>query len=134
TDPQLSRDEGIVQLEWRRRLAPWSDVRLVVDVRKDDDDLTDGVTFQIQEKNRRRSILDVKEAVLALRAGPLETTIGKQIFAWGTADAFNPTDNLNAYDYLDVIDNEKIGVYAAALRVTAAATSATVVVVPVFTP
>ena len=133
-DPQLIRDEGLVRLEIARRLAPWSEVRLVGEVRKDDGDLTDGVTFQIQEKDPRRSVLDLKEAVLTLRGGPVDVTLGKQIFAWGTADTFNPTDNLNAYDYLDVIDNEKLGLWSAAFRLTAGATTATFVVVPAFVP
>ena len=124
-DPQLIRNEGLVRLEVNRRLAPWSDAKVVGELRKDDDDLTDGVSFQIQEKNRRRSLLDLKEAVLTLRGGPLEAGLGKQIYAWGTADTFNPTDNLNAYDYLDVIDNEKLGLWSAALRLTAGATTAT---------
>ena len=133
-DPQLIRNEGLVRLELNRRLAPWSDAKVVGELRKDDDDLTDGVNFQVQEKNRRRSLLDLKEAVLTLRGGPLEAGLGKQIYAWGTADTFNPTDNLNAYDYLDVIDNEKLGLWSAALRLTAAATTATFVVVPAFVP
>jgi len=133
-DPQLIRDEGLVRLEVGRRLAPWSEVRLVGEVRKDDDDLTDGVNFQIQDKDRRRSVLDLKEAVLTLRGGPLDVTLGKQIFAWGTADTFNPTDNLNAYDYLDAIDNEKLGLWSAAFRLTAGATTATFVAVPAFVP
>jgi len=134
TDSQLIRNEGLVRLEFARRLAPWSEVRLVGEVRKDDGDLTDGVTFQIQDKDPRRSVLDLKEAVLTLRGGPLDVTLGKQIFAWGTADAFNPTDNLNAYDYLDAIDNEKLGLWSAAFRLTAGATTATFVVVPAFVP
>lgn len=133
-DPQLIRDEGIVRLEFNRRLAPWSEARLVGEVRQDDGDLTDGVNFQIQDKDRRRSLLDLKEAVLTLRGGPLDVALGKQIYAWGTADTFNPTDNLNAYDYLDVVDNEKLGLWSAALRLTTGATTATFVVVPAFVP
>jgi hypothetical protein len=134
TDRQNFRDEAILQVEWARRLAPWSDVKLVVDVRGDDDDFTRGVTFQVQEKNERRSVLNVKEAVLRLRGGRLEATFGKQVFAWGTADAYNPTDNINPYDYLDVIDNEKMAVYSAAARLTAGPASLVFVVVPVFVP
>ena len=133
-DPQLIRNEGLVRLEWSRRLAPWSEARLVGEVRKDDDDLTDGVTFQIQDKDPRRSVLDLKEAVFTLRGGPLDVALGKQIFAWGTADVFNPTDNLNAYDYMDVIDNEKLGLWSVAFRLTGGATTATFVVVPAFVP
>lgn len=134
TDRQYVRNEGILQLEWARRLAPWIDAKIVVDVRGDDAGFTDGVTFQVQDKHPQRSIIDLKEAVLGVRGGPVEASVGKQIFAWGTADAYNPTDNINAYDYLDVIDNEKLGAWSAALRLTTGATSVDFVVIPVFTP
>src|SRR5215510_3553053 len=68
-DPQLIRNEGLIRLEFSRRMAPWLETRLVGQVQKDDDDLTDGVTFQIQDKDPRRSVLDLKEAVLTFRAG-----------------------------------------------------------------
>ncbi len=34
----------------------------------------------------------------------LDLTIGRQIISWGTADKINPTDNLNPYDFEDVLD------------------------------
>ena len=134
TDTQHFVNRGILQLEWSSRFAPWIDVKTVAEIQGDDAGFTRGVTFQVQETAARRSVVGLKEAVLRLRGGPLEVTLGKQIFAWGTADVFNPTDNINPYDYLDLIDNEKIGVYSAAARLTLGATSLVAVVVPVFTP
>jgi hypothetical protein len=134
SDDERVRNEGLLELEWARRLAPWADTRVVVDVRGDDGDLTDGVSFQIPETTRRRSIVNVKEATLSLRHGPVEVIGGKQIFAWGTADGFNPTDNLNPYDYLDPIDAEKLAVWSAAARATMGPAGLTFVIVPFFTP
>ncbi len=34
----------------------------------------------------------------------IDLTIGRQRIAWGTADRFNPTDNLNPYDLEDILD------------------------------
>lgn len=34
----------------------------------------------------------------------LDLRIGRQRVAWGTADQLNPTDNINPYDYEDVLD------------------------------
>ncbi|MBI4591170.1 MAG: hypothetical protein HY725_20270 [Candidatus Rokubacteria bacterium] len=133
-DDRKFRNEGILEVEWGRRLLPWSRVKVVVDIREDDDSLTRGVTLQVPEKNERRSVLNLKEAVAGFQQGAVEVTLGKQIFAWGTADAYNPTDNINPYDYLDVIDNEKLGVYSAAARLTVVPASLTVVVIPFFTP
>jgi hypothetical protein len=82
-----------------------------------------------------RSVLGLKEAALTVRpGGGVDVSLGKQIFAWGTADFYNPTDNLNPYDFLDPIDNEKTGVYSVASRLTVGPSSLVFVIVPVFTP
>jgi len=48
-----------------------------------------------------------------LIGGKLDLTVGKQIFSWGTADRFNPTNNLSPYDYEDLLDfGRKCGVFA----------------------
>ena len=133
-DDQNFRNEVLLQIEWSRRLVAWADARLVVDVSGDDGGLAQGLTFRIPETEAHRSIIAVKEATLTGRAGPVEVSLGKQIYAWGTADAWNPTDNLNPYDYLDPIDNGKIGVWSMSARATVGPGSVTFVVVPVFTP
>jgi hypothetical protein len=72
-------------VEWARRLTPWAELKLVVDARKDDKDFDEGLSFQIPETSLRRSILDLKEAVARFSRGAYEVSVGKQIFAWGTA-------------------------------------------------
>jgi hypothetical protein len=132
-DDQLVVNEGILQLEWSRRFG-WGAARLVGEFRDDDFGYTRGLHFQIPETSRHRSYLTLKEATLTTRQGPVEVTLGKQIYAWGTADAFNPTDNLNPYDYLDILDNEKLGIWSASARLTLGPTSLVFAVVPFFTP
>ena len=133
-DDQAFVDLALLQLEWSRRFAEWGAAKAVVEARDDDFGYARGLHFQIPETHPRRSYLSVKEATLAARRGPLEVTVGKQIFAWGTADAFNPTDRLNPYDYLDVLDNEKLGVWSASARLSVPRVSLVVVGVPYFTP
>ena len=133
-DDQNFRNEVLLQIEWSRRPVAWADARLVVDVGGDDGGLARGLTFRIPDTEAHRSIIAVKEATLTGRAGPVEVSVGKQIYAWGTADAWNPTDNLNPYDYLDPIDNGKIGVWSMSARATVGPGSVTFVLVPVFTP
>lgn len=128
------RNEGIFQLEWARQFSRWASIKLVGDARADDDDLTEDIRFQIPDTARERSHLNLVEAVLRLGPDPLQLALGKQIYAWGTADAYNPTDNINPYDYLDPIDNEKMAVYSAALQGTLGPSTVTVVGIPVFTP
>ncbi|HET7343015.1 MAG TPA: hypothetical protein VFL90_16235 [Methylomirabilota bacterium] len=133
-DNQQVVNEGVLQLEWSHRLGAWGSTKIVGRARDDDVGFTRELTFQIPETSQRRSYLDLREATLSARGGPIDVTLGKQIFAWGTADAFNPTDNLNPYDYLDVLDNEKLGIWSAAARASHGATSLTFVAVPFFTP
>ena len=128
------RNEGILELEWERKLGEAGRLRLAGDLRGDDDEFADGVHFQIPETTKRRSLLNLKEAVLRLGGERLQVSLGKQIYSWGTADAVNPTDYLNPYDFLDVLDRQKLGVYAAAYSVTSGPLSQVFVIVPVFTP
>lgn len=51
--------------------------------------------------------LEIREAYVQLNgflSKKLDLTIGRQQFAWGTADELNPTDNLNPYDLEDILD------------------------------
>ena len=61
--------------------------------------------------------LELRQAyvtVYGLINGKLDLTLGKQIMSWGTADKFNPTNNLNPYDFEDVLDfGRKRGILAA---------------------
>jgi hypothetical protein len=134
TDRRNFRDEGLLEITWSHRWERQGSLSLVLQARDDDAGLAEGITFQIPETSARRSLLAVKEAVATVRRGPFELGVGKQIFAWGTADAFNPTDRINPYDYLDILDNEKMAVWSAAARLEAGPASLTFVVVPFFTP
>lgn len=133
-DDELALAEAILQLEWSRRLTEWADVKLVLEARKDTDSLVGGIGFEVPDRRRQRSILELREGTVTIRRGPVDVTLGKQIVAWGTADAYNPTDYVNPYDFLDVVDNEKLAVFAAVARVTAGASSLTGVLIPAFTP
>ena len=55
-----------------------------------------------------------------LRLGAMDVRLGKQIVAWGRADAVNPTDNLSPHDLTLLVpddDDQKIGVSAARVSV-----------------
>jgi hypothetical protein len=137
TTPNDSRhvhNEGILEVEWARRLTPWLDLKLVGVAQKDDDDFDEGVTFQIPDTSLHRSILELEEAVARVGRGAFDVSAGKQIFAWGTAEGFNPVDNLNAWDFIDPLDGEKIGAWSVAARATFGPANAIVAIVPVFTP
>ncbi len=51
--------------------------------------------------------LEIREAYVQLYGfltKNLDVTFGRQRIAWGTADRINPTDNLNPYDFEDILD------------------------------
>lgn len=51
--------------------------------------------------------LEIREAyiqILGFLTKNLDLKIGRQRISWGTADKFNPTDNLNPYDLEDILD------------------------------
>ncbi len=52
------------------------------------------------------------EAYLNVAASPIAIRAGYQIFSWGVADIYNPTDTLNPWDYTDIFDFEKEGMPA----------------------
>ncbi len=134
TDSRNFRDEAWLEASWGHRWGRRASLDLTLQARGDDAGYVEGLTFQIPETSERRSVLAVKEAVAAVRGGPVEVSAGKQLFTWGTADAFNPTDRINPYDYLDLIDPEKMAVWSAAARLGIGPASLTFVVVPFFTP
>lgn len=82
--------------------------------------------------------IELREAYLDVYTFPLKNTdlrVGKQRIAWGTADKLNPTDNLNPYDFTDLLKfGEKIPTNALKLTTYLGDTTLTSVVVPVFTP
>ena len=68
-DNRQVHNEGILEVEWARRLTPWAELKVVVDARKDDKDFDEGLNFQIPETSLHRSILDLKEAVARFSRG-----------------------------------------------------------------
>jgi len=128
------RNEGILQLEWRRKLAPWSTLSLVTEARNDDGGFVHGFHMRIPDTEPTRSALSVKELVLGLHPAPVRIGVGKQIYTWGTGDGYNPTDNLNPYDYLDPLDREKMAVWSVDTTAAVTGWDLQFVVVPLFTP
>lgn len=127
-------NEGILQLEWRRKLPGGHRFTLIGEIREDDSGKVWGVNERIPDSRLTRSAIGVKEAILALDFDPVRVNLGKQRYTWGTADAFNPTDLLNPWDQMDPVDREKMGVWSASTTVDVAGVTGQFVLVPTFTP
>jgi hypothetical protein len=61
-DDQLVVNEGILQVEWARRLGAWGAAKVIGEFRDDDFGYTRGLHFQIPETSKHRSYLGLKEA------------------------------------------------------------------------
>ena len=127
-------NEGILQLEWQRKLPEGHRFTLIGEMRDDDSGKVWGVNERIPDTRLHRSAIGVKEAVLALDFTPVRINLGKQRYTWGTADAFNPTDLLNPWDQMDPVDREKMGVWSASSTVEVAGVTGQVVIIPTHTP
>ncbi|MBI4575886.1 MAG: hypothetical protein HY722_06450 [Planctomycetes bacterium] len=113
-----------------RRLKAVLDPHLVAD----EENLHRGVVRVPRDDALVAPAVDAREAYLRLSTGPLEVTAGKRVFAWGKADAFNPTDNLNPRDATDLLDLQRIGVPSAAAEYYLGDLVLEGVLVPAFTP
>lgn len=125
-------NELIFQPEWRTKLPGGHRFTIIGDIREDDAGRVWGVNERIPDTRQTRSAVGVKEAVLALDFSPVRLNLGKQRYAWGTGDAFNPTDNLNPWDEMDPVDREKIGVWSASATADAFDVNFQFVIVPTF--
>lgn len=90
--------------------------------------------FEFLEQNEQRPVFTFQEAYGEFSQGGFSASIGKQLFSWGVADAYKPTDVINPGDYLIVPDGYKIGVPSTAIRYAGEWGTIEGVVVPWFTP
>jgi hypothetical protein len=68
--------------------------------------------FELGDRGVRQPAGALSELYADLKLGHLDLRLGKQQIRWGRADGFNPTDNLNPYDYLDTFADRRIAVPA----------------------
>jgi len=117
------RNQAILQTELRFQADPAVD-------------LFGSIEFRVDQADPTRDRVFLDEAYIDFYAGSFDVRVGKQIYAWGRADALNPTDNLAVWDYSDVLDtdDEKIGQVSARVEYYAGDWILEGVVVPSFTP
>ncbi|MBI3269459.1 MAG: hypothetical protein HYZ53_10600 [Planctomycetes bacterium] len=133
-DSRAIRNEGRLRLKYVADVAPWLSTVDKVSVRIDDDQLSRGVLDDFEDDASHRRVLDVEEAYFDVRLGVVDLTLGRKIFSWGTATLWNPTDRVNPLDYTDILETEKLGVFAADAKVRTGAFTFEGVYVPTFTP
>lgn len=135
-DANRVRNEGIAKLKYDAAfLDDKVTVKVVPRVRVDDDGLSYSTQQELEDEKKRRPVFTLEEAHVGAHFGAVDVTVGKQIFAWGTGDIVNPTDVMNPVDYTDLLDSEKIGIFAVDASVyPTEETRLRLVLAPTFTP
>jgi hypothetical protein len=87
-----------------------------------------------QDRGRLRPAFSLRRASVQLHRGKVTAELGKQFIRWGRADILNPTDRFAPRDYLNVIDNDFLGVLAGRVTWEAGANTIDLVAAPRFTP
>ncbi len=90
--------------------------------------------LDLLDRGLLRPAFDIRTAKVTMHRGHFTADIGKQLVRWGKADLLNPTDRFAPQDYLDVVDSEVLGVFAARATVEAAGNSLDLVWTPWLTP
>ena len=125
--------EALLRYEASARPAAWLRLSGAIDARADTHDQTEWDGIGWSDRSIKRPGLAVRRLDAILARGPLTLQVGKQFVRWGKTDILNPTDRFAPRDYLNVVDNEFLGVTAA--RFTAGLQSDTLDVVAArFTP
>jgi hypothetical protein len=92
--------------------------------------------FRADQADPARNRVLLKEAYATLFFDKADFKVGRQIFSWGKADGFNPTDVLAPRDFTDPLltDDTRLGILAAKLGVRAFGMDLEAVASPGFQP
>jgi hypothetical protein len=136
TEPEQRtvRQEGILRLEVEQAFEERWRLFLMPQWKADTANYTAGGFHDFRDTYLRDSYFSIREGHLKYRGEDFDVTVGKQIYTWGTADGYNPTDNLNPRNYLDVPQREKLGTFSLSASYYPPDSSLTLVVIPLFTP
>jgi hypothetical protein len=95
------------------KAAEWIQFAAGLDLRAHShDQVDDGWRLDWADRGLRRPRLSVRRLSATLTRGPFSLDAGKQFVRWGKTDIVTPTDRFAPRDFLNVIDNEFLGITA----------------------
>ena len=113
SDDKINRAEGVIKLEYEKYIGDLGKFLVAPKLIFDNDNYSSSYIDEFENKGARRLSFDLEEYYAEFNFSSFDLKVGKQIFSWGKADGFNPTDNLNPRNYVDLfVEEEKIGVPA----------------------
>jgi hypothetical protein len=86
------------------------------------------------DRERLRPAFEVRRLSATYTRGKLTVEAGKQFIRWGKTDVLNPTDRFAPRDFLNVVDNDFLGITAARATYGGQANTIDVVFSPRMTP
>ncbi len=127
--------DTLLRYEVSAKLTPWLKLNGAIDARTDTHRQTErSLRLDWQDRGFLRPALSFRRFSATAFKGPVTFEIGKQFIRWGKADILNPLDRFAPRDFLNVIDNEFLGVMAARLTVEKGPHTIDIVLQPRFTP
>lgn len=127
--------EWLLRYEASYKLAPGLKISGAFDARTDTHRETErNLHLSWWDRERRRPAFEIRRLSATYSRGRLTVEAGKQFVRWGKTDVLNPTDRFAPRDFVNVVDNDFLGITAA--RVTYGTQSDTLDVVyePRLTP
>jgi hypothetical protein len=86
------------------------------------------------DRETLRPAFEIRRLSATYNHGAVTLEAGKQFIRWGKADILNPTDRFAPRDFLSVVDNDFLGVWAARATIERGASTFDAVYQPRFTP
>ena len=128
-DEMLVRYEAFYKLDAHWRFAGGIDARADThgEVERDPD-------VSWFDRSRLRPALAIRRLSATYTRGKLTFEIGKQFIRWGKVDILTPTDRFAPRDYLNVVENDFLGITAARLTYGTQSDTIDVVFSPRLTP
>ena len=127
--------DTLFRYEVSAKLTPWFKLNGAMDARTDTHRQTErSLRFDWQDRGFLRPAFSFRRFSATAFKGPVTFEIGKQFIRWGKADILNPLDRFAPRDFLNVTDNEFLGVMAARLTIEKGPHTIDIVLQPRFTP
>jgi hypothetical protein len=110
-----ARAVGEMQVRYEGFYKPRFDFQIAAafDIRTDTHHQTERRwRFDWKDRERQRPLLSLRRLSTQYHHKGFTLETGKQFVRWGRTDIVNPTDRFAPRDYLTVVDNEFLGIYA----------------------
>lgn len=113
SNDKSNRIESVFKLEYENDIGNIGRYFVSPKLLFDNDNYSSSEIDETEDDDFRRTSVDLEEYYVEFNFNDFDIKVGKQIFSWGRADVFNPTDNLNPRENIDLfVDEEKLGVLA----------------------